>query len=196
MDSQRTKLYTASGALGFRANAAIVMKAIERKLLNHFYKSHRYPPILLKVILIRLLNGKPMKKIYILTTAILTLLLACNNVYAKELSIKIKQGMPYLKARKLLLADGWQTVTVHATPNGTPICFKVEDMEPSDEFYEELSNSQSCKYVEIDSCSGTGMGFCNMIFYDGEKTYLTVITDGGEPPDAQVNKWSKSSKKH
>ena len=85
--------------------------------------------------------------------------------------IHIKQGMSYTKARKALLQDGWQTVTMRVHPNGSPVC--------------DIDN-QDCKYLEIDGCSGSGEGFCKMYFYDGENTYLELITAGGPPPDAEV----------
>jgi hypothetical protein len=114
------------------------------------------------------------------------------QVSAKELSIKIKQGMSYIEARKILLDAGWQTVTAHTTPNGTPVCFKDQDQEQEDE---SLANSEACNYEEIDTCSGTGMGFCGMNFFDGEETYLSIITAGGEPPAAEINSWIKVKKK-
>jgi hypothetical protein len=91
--------------------------------------------------------------------------------------INIKQGMSYNKARQALIKAGWQTVTMHIRPNGTPVC---------------NSDNQDCKYPEIDACSGTGMGFCKMFFYDGESKYLELITAGGPPPDAEVDSWTKS----
>ncbi|MDP1614935.1 MAG: hypothetical protein Q8L68_03985 [Methylococcales bacterium] len=56
----------------------------------------------------------------------------------------------------------------------------------------------SCDYAEVDSCSGSGMGFCLMWFFDGEAKYLKIITSGGEPGPvtdsgnfANVNFWEK-----
>ena len=116
-------------------------------------------------------------------------------VFAKDLPIKIKKGMPYTEARKVLLDAGWQTVTAHTTPNGTPVCFKVEYMKPNEQGYDDLVKSEACNYEEIDSCSGTGMGFCGMSFFDGEGIYLSITTAGGEPPDAEINSWRKVKKK-
>lgn len=127
-----------------------------------------------------------MRKIYVL----LALSLFAMSISAKELPIKIKKGMPYIDARKILLNSGWQTVTAHTTPNGTPVCFKVQEQED-----DSLANSEACKYEEIDTCSGTGMGFCGMSFFDGEETYLSITTAGGEPPEAEINSWRKIKKK-
>lgn len=98
-----------------------------------------------------------------------------HNIATTPLPVRIKQDMNYLKARKNLLRDGWQVVKVHTTPNGTPICD---------------SDNQDCKYIEINACSGTGMGFCKMTFYDGYGIHLEVITQGGSPPDAVINGWN------
>lgn len=114
-----------------------------------------------------------MRKMYVLLA--LAIFSISLQVSAKELPIKIKKGMPYVEARKTLINAGWQTVTAHTTPNGTPVCFKVQEQED-----ESLANSEVCKYEEIDSCSGTGMGFCAMSFFDGEETYLSITTAGGD----------------
>ncbi len=93
-----------------------------------------------------------------------------------ELEIRIKQGMPYPKARKILLESGWQTVDTHKLPNGQPLCYLVATRRDL-----SLQNDKRCNFLEIDDCSGTGMGYCKMMFYDGKGIYLSVITSGGEP---------------
>ncbi len=110
------------------------------------------------------------------------LFLSLNLLIAKDYSlpIKIRQDMKYEKARNILLNSGWQTVTMHSLPNGTPKCWYSE---PDD---------YSCHFKEIDSCSGTGMGFCKMWFYDGDGGYLVVRTMGGPPPRAYVDGWYRT----
>lgn len=122
---------------------------------------------------------------------LLVLMFSTHSVLAKDLPITIKKGMSYIKARNILLKNGWQTVTAHTMPNGTPVCFKVADMDVTDEGYKNAANSASCKFEEIDSCSGTGMGFCNMSFFDGDETYLSITTADGEPPNAYIYFWKK-----
>lgn len=103
------------------------------------------------------------------------------NVKASdELPIEISQGMPYEQARKALLGKGWQTIAMHTTPNMSPVCWS------------DWEGEESCKYQEIDSCAGSGMGFCLMYFKDGKGKYLYVRTVGGSPPDARVDTWGKS----
>ena len=61
--------------------------------------------------------------------------------------------MDYEEARKLLLADGWQTAVMHRIASyGYPVCYNHE-------------YSTDCNgYYEIEDCSGTGMGYCSMFF--------------------------------
>lgn len=114
-----------------------------------------------------------------------------ENRTVQSLPINIKQGMPYLEARGILIKDGWQIITMHTTPNGTPSCW-MSDWD------ETKSPKISCDYAEVDSCSGTGMGFCKMWFFDGEDKCLKIITSGGEPGPvidsgnfASVSIWEK-----
>ncbi len=117
-----------------------------------------------------------MKKIAILIAALL--LTACavppkqQGLSNSSLPINIKQGMEYTEARTMLVNTGWQTITMHKRPNGTPVCWAN---------WEGASTKASCRYEEIYNCSGTGMGFCKMWFFDGDKKYLMVLTNGGEP---------------
>lgn len=99
-----------------------------------------------------------------------------------KLAVRIKQNMDYEEARKLLLADGWQTAVMHRIASyGYPVCYNHE-------------YSTDCNgYYEIEDCSSTGMGYCSMFFYDGSGTYLHVITHGGGPPDAIIDGWGEAS---
>ncbi len=123
-----------------------------------------------------------MKKVKLILA--LMLFLGCSHGFAEDFSIKLKKGMPYEEARKLLINAGWRPIVAHSTAKGAPLCFKVKDTGDS-----SLASDEACKYKEIDSCSGSGVGFCAMKFFDGKDTYLTVTTVGGEPPDANVNSW-------
>jgi hypothetical protein len=111
--------------------------------------------------------------------------LAVKKSTTVTLPIKIKQGSSYLKSKKILIDSGWQTVNMHTKPNGTPLCWN-DDMKDSD--------SYSCEYTEVDNCSGNGQGFCGMNFFDGDQTYLRIITVGGPPPDASIHSWEKTNK--
>jgi hypothetical protein len=102
------------------------------------------------------------------------------------LPINIKQGMEYGQARKVLFKSGWQAVNANKTPNGAAVCFLVAQMQDW-----SFSNEVACNYYEIVNCSGTGMGYCKMIFYDGNGGFLSVITSGGRPPDAVIENWTK-----
>jgi hypothetical protein len=106
--------------------------------------------------------------------------------FTYQLPIKIRQGMEYAQARKILIDSGWQTVNANRTPNGQPVCFLVASMQDW-----SFQDNVACNYNEIEVCSGTGMGFCKMIFYDGDNSFLSVVTAGGRPPDALIHNWSK-----
>jgi hypothetical protein len=135
------------------------------------------------------LESMQMKKIFKLLIIIMSF---WGSAFAGDMPIRIKQGMLYTKAREILINDGWQTVTAHTTGNGMPICYRTKDMDPyTDPEYKQFNDSEECNYPEVDDCSGTGMGFCKMNFYDGERTYLTVVTDGGPPPDGEIYSWRK-----
>jgi len=107
--------------------------------------------------------------------------LTATIAHAESLPIKIKQGMSYEKARQILIDAGWQTVVMNRTPNGTPLCYGADWGQDCDGLY------------EIESCAGTGMGYCNMWFYDGGDVYLWVRTVGDAPPDASVDAWWKKT---
>lgn len=131
-----------------------------------------------------------MKKVLL----IVAFVIGTGSAFAKDLPIKIKKGMPYLQARTTLIKNGWQPVTMHKLPNLTPTCWQNFDHDISWQWPEDKDEAESCKYEEIESCSGSGMGFCSMYFSDGSGKYLNLITDGGEPPEAQINNWKKKPK--
>lgn len=90
--------------------------------------------------------------------------------FANSADTILKKEMPYLKARNALQKQGWYPFPVRTTLADEPICH---------------DNRKDCKEMyEIESCSGTGQGFCKMYFTD--KTYdhyLEIITIGGDPSD-------------
>ena len=59
----------------------------------------------------------------------------------------------------------------------------------------QAAREPECQYVEIQSCSGTGMGYCNMQFHDGNGSTLAVVTTEGPPPGAIVNRWKQEARK-
>ena len=99
---------------------------------------------------------------------------------AKPPIVTIKKRMSYGKARKLLLAAGWQTP---ALPEGGY-------QETDDKIISSCSGSVALcnKLPEIDSCSGSGEGYCAMIFESAEKK-LYVTTSGGLGNDTVIDSW-------
>lgn len=78
---------------------------------------------------------------------------------------KLRQGMSYAKARKMLINSGWQAVV--SSPN--------REFFGSEEYI-----FNTLKFYEVESCSGTGMGFCRFLFRDINKKKLVVVTANNE----------------
>ena len=74
-------------------------------------------------------------------------------------------GMPYEQARMLILADGWRP---------------ADGLEPA-------SRNGMDDYMEVEACSGSGMGLCNMSFVDAEMNRFGLTTWGSGPT---VRDWS------
>ena len=68
-------------------------------------------------------------------------------------------GMPYEQARMLILADGWRP---------------ADGLEPA-------SRNGMDNYMEIEDCSGSGLGLCSMSFVDAEMNRFGLTTWGSEP---------------
>ena len=79
----------------------------------------------------------------------------------------------YHKARKRLLAAGWQPVQTKS--------FNEADSDP------DISHGNGRLfwrkgYVEVEACSGTGMAPCSFLFKDAYGNRLRVTTAGEEVP--------------
>jgi hypothetical protein len=78
---------------------------------------------------------------------------------------KLKQGMSYAKARKMLADSGWRFMV--GSPN-------------RELFGQEEYVFKKLKFYEMETCSGTGMGFCRFLFKDVNKRKLVVVTANNE----------------
>ena len=72
------------------------------------------------------------------------------------------EGQPYLTLRDAMLEDGWTPVA--------GACQGVFDVPCED-------------FPEIENCTGTGLGFCDMTFERNQSCLSVVITDG--PPSLE-----------
>lgn len=81
--------------------------------------------------------------------------------------------LTYHRARKRLLAAGWQPVKVRS-PN--------EAKTDPDIAFGNGPNFRRRGYVEVESCSGTGVAACTFLFKDAFGNRLRVTTDGEEIP--------------
>lgn len=79
----------------------------------------------------------------------------------------------YHKARKKLLAAGWQPLQTKS--------FNKADSDP-DISYGNGRLFWKRGYVEVEGCSGTGVGACGFLFKDAYGNRLRVTTAGEELP--------------
>lgn len=92
---------------------------------------------------------------------------------------RLTQGMPYQKARQMLLKNGWQAVEVNPTVK------------------EEIQRSLQAWFLkrgfnEVESCAATGLGTCRAIFHDDNGKTLVVFTTPGSLGDrnpVKVTRW-------
>ena len=114
---------------------------------------------------------------------------------AKDLPIPLKVGQAYEQGRAALLRAGWRPVTAHTSPAGRALCYRIVDENLQGAEAALAAREPECQYEEIQSCSGTGMGYCNMQFHDGNGSTLAVVTTEGPPPGAIVNRWKQEARK-
>jgi len=91
---------------------------------------------------------------------------------------KLKQGMSYASARKMLLEGGWQAVA--QSPN-------------RELFGQQEYIVKTLKYYEVEDCSGTGVGYCRFLFKDVNKRKLVIVTynnEEGIKGGPKVDNWS------
>jgi hypothetical protein len=87
------------------------------------------------------------------------------------------QGMSYARARRVLLNNGWQATYA-----------RWQDLP---EFGREHDYYFDKGWREVESCSGTGMGYCLFKFHDHYGNRLDVVTEGDNPV---VSNWSLKSR--
>lgn len=85
-----------------------------------------------------------------------------DKITAEFAALGIKSQMEYPDAKKILLANGFKPSSGFSDP--------CPDLDPS-----------ACQpYPEIESCAGTGMGYCDSIFLkDNRKITVTTFGPGG-----------------
>lgn len=101
----------------------------------------------------------------IVSTAIATLLIPTISL-AQSIPKTLKQGISYAQARKILINAGWRAL----------------ELPPNREHFggtNYLVNKLG--YNEVETCSGTGMGFCRFAFTNAKGQKLAVITVNNQP---------------
>ena len=90
-------------------------------------------------------------------------------VQAQEVPL-LKQKMPYLEARELLINAGWQAIEI-------PILQRDKRF-----FYGGLKYIvNDLGYNEVTTCSGTGLGLCHFEFAATDGRKLIVTTASNDP---------------
>jgi hypothetical protein len=91
----------------------------------------------------------------------------------KHAKLPVITGLTYHKARKKMLADGWQPVQIKS--------FNEADSDP------DINRGNGRifwkkGYVEVEACSGTGVAACSFLFKDVFGNRVRVSTAGEELP--------------
>ena len=104
------------------------------------------------------------------THLFVSLLLCFSFTFASATEIPIKEGMPFLSARKELLKKGWKpSISKEMQPVGTAV---------------ELKNRG---IIEIERCT-QGVQYC-VFHYKKNKQCLGVTTTGEEVEELVVDAW-------
>jgi hypothetical protein len=103
------------------------------------------------------------------------LLQACQRLPAVPLTAPVDGGMPYLQARRELLAKGWSPLRRHAAVG-------CEDVMP---------DRRCSLFPELQACSHTGLGLCRFEWQSPDGRNLVVITADGDPSGdpGVVHRW-------
>jgi hypothetical protein len=90
---------------------------------------------------------------------------------------KLKQGMPYSKAREMLLEAGWQAIFNHVQ------LMNSQKSAPVNYFFAGKD------YTEIVDCAGTGLGLCLFRFENAYGEILYVTTANNRENQENVFGW-------
>lgn len=82
---------------------------------------------------------------------------------ANASSVAVITGMPYNKARELLMSTGWQPVST---------------VLPNDELFGQAKQFREIGYNEVNDCAGTGASPCVFYFKNADGGKLKVVTLG------------------
>lgn len=85
---------------------------------------------------------------------------------AQSIPKTLKQGISYAQARKILINAGWQA---------------LERSSNREHFGATNYLVNKLGYNEVETCSGTGMGFCRFVFTNANGQKLAVITVDNQP---------------
>ena len=97
-----------------------------------------------------------------------TLVSTVDSAVAKCSAPPIKQGQPYVKARQIVLAHGFQAPVI------PPYGYQANDQKVISDCFGDVALCN--RFPEIESCSGQGQ--CAMRFLDAYGHTLSIFTYG------------------
>jgi hypothetical protein len=103
--------------------------------------------------------------------------LICGEVSIAQEIPKLKQTMPYSKARKLLIDSGWK-----------PVLNKEQIRNQNRSLIINYFITKK-RYTEVVDCSGSGLGLCLFQFEKGKGKMLFVITANNGKNQETIYDW-------
>ncbi len=114
------------------------------------------------------------KRFTAIAVTTITPILLSSTAIAQEIPKTLKQGMDYAQARKALMNSGWQAV----------------ELSPNRDRFGAMDYLIQLGYNEVESCSGTGMGFCRLNFTNANGRQLAVVTVNNQPgQQPELHRW-------
>ena len=107
---------------------------------------------------------RPIKAIIATVAGTSAFLATCVTAFAEPIPDFIKEGSVYAASRDKLKQEKWLPFGVEVREEGA--C-------PD-------SDGRCKNFSEARECSGTGMGFCNMVWKHEDGTILVIVTAGEE----------------
>lgn len=102
---------------------------------------------------------------YLLVGLLVLVLPIVSSCKDRESEKSIIMNMPYHEARKVILQSGWKPVLGNTSDENIGV--------PALAF-------RDLGYIEVDDCSGTGIGYCSFYFQNEKGQYLRIGTEGDD----------------
>ncbi|PCH98419.1 MAG: hypothetical protein COB76_07080 [Alphaproteobacteria bacterium] len=101
--------------------------------------------------------------LYLMTFFCFALLIFCAFLYQNHEKKSLILNMPYHDVREIIIQNGWKPYE-REDRNYDTMGFHAEDL------------IKNFGYIEVDACSGTGMGYCQFYFKNKHGVFLRVTS--------------------